>query len=282
MLNKIPQTFIAANENYKESKIAIFGAPFDSTSSNRPGSRFGSAAIRTESQAIETFSPYQEKDLENIKFFDACDLELPFGNAEKALQAVEKYAKKIVEDNKIPLMFGGEHLVALGNFRAVHQKFPNVSLIHFDAHADLRDDYLGEKLSHATVIRRIWDILGDGKIFSFGIRSGEMAEFEFAKNHTFMQKFNLGKFHEIAQEMAGPVYVTIDFDVLDPSEFPGTGTPEAGGVKFGELLDAIISFRNLDIVGVDVCELAPNIDTSGISSAIAAKLVREILLAIGE
>ena len=193
----------------------------------------------------------------------------------------EKFTDKIVNDNKIPCMIGGEHLVSLGAVKAVLKKYPDLHIIHFDAHTDLREEYLGEKLSHASVIRRIHDIVGDNKIYQYGIRSGERQEFNFAKEHTRLHKFNFDGLEEDIKALEGkPVYFTIDLDVLDPSDFCGTGTPEAGGVRFMELLKAIISVGKLNIVGMDIVELSPVYDQSGASTAIACKTLRELLLAI--
>ncbi len=179
-------------------------------------------------------------------------------------------------------MIGGEHLVTLGAVRAVAKKYSDLHIIHFDAHADLREDYLGETLSHATVMHRIWDIVGDNKIYQFGIRSGEKSEFDFAKEHTVMQKFNLNGLGEVVEKLQGkPVYFSLDLDVLDPSIFPGTGTPEAGGVTFDELLTAIMKMSGLNIVACDINELSPVYDQSGVSTAVACKILREILLILG-
>lgn len=279
MLDKNIQTFIGCDCEYEDSKIVLFGAPFDSTTSFRPGTRFAAQAMRSESFGIETYSPYQDKDLLDIKVFDSGDLELPFGNPQQALSDIEERTEIILNDGKIPCMIGGEHLVTLGAVRAVCSKYENVHIVHFDAHADLRDEYLGVQLSHACVLHRCWDIVGDGKIFQFGIRSGDKDEFEFAKKHTYMNKFNFDTLKEIVQKIGhNPVYFTLDLDVLDPSQFPGTGTPEAGGVTFTEIMEAVKDVSNLNIVGFDVNELSPVYDQSGRSTALACKLLREILL----
>lgn len=275
------ETFIGCDNEYDESKIVIFGAPFDSTTSFRPGTRFASKAMRSESFGVETYSTYQDKDLEDIAIFDGGDLELPFGNPSKALNQIEKFTEEIVNDNKIPCMIGGEHLVTLGSVRAVAKKYPDLHVIHFDAHADLRDDYLGETLSHASVIHRVWDIVGDNKIFQFGIRSGDRQEIYWGKDHVFTQKFNFVGLEEVIEKLKGkPIYFTLDLDVLDPSVFPGTGTPEAGGVTFMELLGAILKVSKLNIVGMDVNELSPIYDQSGSSTALACKVLRELLLSV--
>lgn len=282
-MNKNVLNFIACDSNYKDSKIVLLGAPFDSTVSNKPGSRFAPNAIRLESYGLETYSPYQDLDLCDMRIFDSGDIELPFGNAKKALKLIKERSKKILSDNKIPFLIGGEHLVTLGQFEAVYEKYNDVCIIHLDAHTDLREDYLGEKLSHATVIRRCYDLVGDNKIYQFGIRSGERYEFEFANKHNYINKFNLDTIDEIIKKLKGKnVYLTIDLDVLDPSFFPGTGTPEAGGVSFNELINAIRGFKDLNIVGLDVVELAPDYDLSRISTAIACKIIRELLLVLGD
>jgi agmatinase len=283
MLNKNIETFIGCDKEYKDADIVIFGAPFDSTTSFRPGTRFASKVMRSESFGLETYSPYQDKDLCDINVFDGGDLELPFGNTERVLDEISAMTKTILNDEKIPVMIGGEHLVTLGSVREVAKKYPDLHIIHFDAHTDLREDYLGEKLSHATVIRRCHDILGDKRIFQFGIRSGEKYEFEFAKEHNFINKFDLNGLDEAIEAIGDkPVYFTLDLDVLDPSIFPGTGTPEAGGVSFNELLQAIIKIGKLNIVGADVNELSPVYDQSGVSTAVACKVLRELLLSMSK
>ena len=278
------ETFLGCDASYEESKIVIFGAPFDSTTSYRPGARFASRTMRAESYGLETYSPYQNWDVTDYKIFDGGDLELCFGDTSLALNDIKNFAEKIFADKKFPVMIGGEHLVTLGMFRAAVEKYPALNVIHFDAHTDLRDDYLGAKLSHATVIRRIYDIIGDGKIFQFGIRSGDRPEFEFAKNHTRLKKFNFDGLEKVIAEVKGkPIYLTIDLDVLDPSIFPGTGTPEAGGVTFLQLLDAALKvIRNSEVVAVDLVELSPPYDPSGISTATALKILREIILSLAE
>lgn len=277
------ETFIGCDADYAAARIVLFGAPFDSTTSFRPGARFGSAAIRHESFGLETYSPYQDKDLEDISVFDCDDLELCFGSAESALADIEKTAAQIVNDNKLPLLIGGEHLVTLANVRAVLAKYPGLHIIHFDAHADLRDDYLGAKLSHACVMRRCFDLVGDGRIHQFCIRSGERSEFAFAKEHTDMHPFDFDGLEALTAQLQKdntPVYLTVDLDCLDPSVFPGTGTPEAGGVTFPQLLTALLLVSRTNVVGADINELAPMLDTSGASTACACKVLRELLLAL--
>ena len=281
MLTPNVETFIACESSYEEAQTVLFGAPYDSTTSYRPGTRFASRAIRSESFGLETYSPYQDKDLEEIQVFDSGDLELSFGRVDLALADIKARTQTILADNKRPFMIGGEHLVTLPAVEATFEKYPDLQAIQFDAHTDLREAYLDAKLSHATVIRRIHDFLGDGKIHQFGIRSGERAEFQFAKEHTNLHKYNLDGLKEtVAALKDTPVYLTIDLDVFDPGVFPGTGTPEAGGIFFMEFVESLKLISQLNIVALDVNELSPTLDQSGASTALACKVVRELLLAI--
>ena len=305
--------FLECEKSLEEARIVLFGAPFDSTTSYRPGARFGSAAIRRESYGIESYSPYQDKDLIDCPVLDCGDLELPFGDTDKVLAQIEACTDEILQADKIPFLLGGEHLVTLGAFRAVHRKYPDAVIIHLDAHGDLRDDYLGVKLSHACVIRRCREVMYDGtlcdkvpqkgtehskmdideakqgyeginphRIFQFGIRSGDREEFAWGKSRVHTQLYNLDGLSDLVNQLQGkPVYLTVDLDVLDPSVFPGTGTPEPGGISFEELRKGItLVCQQLTVVGCDVNELCPPYDPGGISTAVACKIVREMLLAL--
>lgn len=283
-MEKHQETFFGCDADYRDARIVIFGAPFDSTTSYRPGTRDASRVMRAEAYGLETFSPYQDLDLADAQVFDSGDLELAFGETEKTLSIIEERAAEILSDGKLPFMLGGEHLVTLGAVRAAVKKYPNLCVVHFDAHTDLRDEFLGSKLSHASVLRRCWDILGDGRIAQFGIRSGEGAEFRWAEKegHTRLQRFDFTGLREAVTEFSGkPVYFTIDLDVMDPAYFPGTGTPEAGGVTFKELLQAALTvIQSANVIACDLVELAPNLDQSGASTAVALKVLREMLLAL--
>ena len=284
--------FIGCDRDYADAETVLFGAPYDSTTSFRPGTRFGPAAMRMESFGIETYSPLQDRDLvDDTKVFDSGDLELPFGAPEPALKMIEKRAAQILEDGKRPFLLGGEHLVTLGAFRAVQKKYPDVVIIHFDAHADLREDYLGNPLSHACVLRRCYDLIGDGRIFQFGIRSGTREEFAFMKaSHVTTEPFTDSTLESVVKVLSSPspstftsvpVYLTIDMDVLDPSEFPGTGTQEAGGFRYPQLVEDVrLICEKLNVVAMDNVELNPGLDPTGRSTALACKFLRECLLAL--
>ena len=283
MLSPNIETFLGCETDFDEARIVLYGAPFDSTTSYRPGTRFASKTMRAESYGLETYSPYLDLDMEDVKVFDSGDLELCFGDTEMALKDIEERASVILDAGKIPFLIGGEHLVSLGAIRAAFKRYPDLHILHFDAHTDLREEYLGATLSHASVIRRSWDLVGDDKIWQYGIRSGMKEEFYWAKEHTHLHKFNLETLEEAIEALKGkPVYFTIDLDVMDPSVFPGTGTPEAGGVSFNELREGAMLGCGLNIVGCDVVELSPQLDQRGASTAVALKILREMLLKLEE
>lgn len=259
-----------------EGRLCLIGAPFDSTTSYRPGARFGPNALREASYGLETFSPALQADLEDLPFMDKGDLELPFGDPAVALSAIETAVDAIFKQDRTPVLLGGEHLVTLGAVRAAALHHQNLRIVHLDAHADLRDDYLGMPLSHATVIRRASEIVGIDRIRQLGIRSCDRQEFDLVRQ--------LDAPPNVVIDWAGddPVYLTIDLDILDPGCFPGTGTPEPGGWSFRQLTNTLTRLiRNLSIVAMDFVELAPMLDPSGASSITAAKVLRESLLAMG-
>jgi agmatinase len=274
-------TFIGFESDFESCQAVLFGVPFDGTTSFKPGARFAPSAMREDSWAIESYSPYLDKDLEELKLFDYGNLELPFGDKMKALEMIEQTVDEIVQSNKVPIMMGGEHLVSYAPVKSLVKKYPDLNIIHFDAHTDLREDYLGEAFSHATVLRRIYDLLGDNKLNQFCIRSGLKEEFEWAKKHAHLEKFTYNTLPSCVKRLKNePVYITIDLDVFDPSVFPGTGTPEPGGINFHQMLDIINLLSELEnVVGLDVVELSPKHDASGVSTAVACKTLRELVLA---
>lgn len=280
--NTLSTKFLGCDSDFSSAEIIIFGAPYDGTTTFRPGTRFAPSAMRMDSIGIETYSPYFDADITDFTVNDFGDLDLPFGSPPKALCMISETAEFIFSSNKKPLMIGGEHLVSLPAIEQAAKKYPGLKIIHFDAHTDLREDYLGETLSHSSVIRRAWDILGDNRIWQFGIRSGTREEFYWSKEgHTSMCLHNFDTLRTAVREIGdSPVYLTIDLDVLDPSNFPGTGTPEAGGVSFTELIAALKTVSKLNIIGADIVELSPHYDHSGASTALACKVLREVLLAM--
>ncbi|GAB6933592.1 agmatinase [Calditerricola satsumensis] len=276
------KVFIASRASYAEARAVIYGMPMDWTVSFRPGSRFGPARIREASVGLEEYSPYLDRHLDEVAYFDAGDIPLPFGNAARSLERIRDAVRKFLADGKFPLGLGGEHLCSWPVIQAVHEAYPDVVLVHIDAHADLRTEYEGEELSHATPIRKAVDLLGGGRVYSFGVRSGTREEFAFAREHMHFYPFEvLEPVKRVLPELAGrPVYVTIDIDVLDPAFAPGTGTAESGGITSRELLKTIHAIARSDVrvVGADIVEVAPVYDPTEQTPIVAAKLVREILL----
>lgn len=270
----LDRTWMGQNPDYDSSKIVMLGLPFDGTVSYRPGSRFAPEQIRLASWGLEEYSPYFDKHLEDVNFHDAGDLEFPLGNTYKTLDVIQRNVEDIYRDGKKVFGIGGEHLVTLPEIKAVANFYDNLAIVHFDAHTDLRKEYMGEEMSHSAVIRHCADIVGPQNIRQIGIRSGMKEEFEFMKTHNTLAK----KFEDLDALKDKKIFVTVDLDVLDPSIMSGTGTPESGGLDFNTLIDWFRYLKNFDIVGADVVELAPDYDASGVSTAVATKVIRELLM----
>jgi len=270
----LDRNWMGENKEYKTSNIIMLGLPFDGTVSYRPGSRFAPEQIRLASWGLEEYSPYFDKHLEDCNFHDAGDLEFPLGNTVKSLDLIEKNVKEIYQDGKKVLGIGGEHLVTLPEIRAISGVVKDIAIVHFDAHTDLREEYLGETLSHSAVIRHCSNIIGAENIKQVGIRSGMKEEFEFMKKHNTL----IHNPSELDCLKNKNIFVTVDLDVLDTSIMTGTGTPEAGGMSFNELVSWFKYLSEFNIIGADVVELAPDYDTSGVSTAVATKVIRELLM----
>jgi agmatinase len=274
----VPQGWMGACETPEEADWILMGLPYDGTCSFRPGTRFGPEAIRAASWGLESYSPIQDLELDDVAYYDAGELQFPLGNREAILTMIRENARDVLAANKRWLGLGGEHLVTAPVIEAYIEKYPDLAILHFDAHADLRDEYLGEKYSHATVLRRVVDIVGPERLVQIGIRSGPKEEFNWMREHGTLLN-TLSDVPRGRSRLEGrPVFLTIDLDVLDPSVMGGTGTPEPGGLTFNELMSWILAFRGLNYVGADVVELSPHYDPSGVSSVVAAKVVREVLL----
>lgn len=275
--------FIKSKQNYEKAQAVIYGMPMDWTVSYRPGSRFGPQRIREVSIGLEEYSPYLDRELDEVNYFDAGDIPLPFGNAAKSLDLIAGFIRQLLQDGKIPVGMGGEHLVSWPVMKTVADNYKDLAIIHMDAHTDLRVEYEGETLSHSTPIRKIAEYIGPKNVYSFGIRSGDKKEFDWAKeNGMHISKFEvLEPLKEVLPTLEGrPVYVTIDIDVLDPAHAPGTGTVDCGGITSRELLASIHAIANsgVNVVGFDLVEVAPIYDQSEQTVNTASKLIREMLL----
>ena len=270
----LDRNWMAQNENYDTSDIIMLGLPFDGTVSYRSGSRFAPEQIRLASWGLEDYSPRFDKHLQDVNFHDAGDLEFPLGNTYKSLDLIEKNVEEVYKDGKRVFAIGGEHLVTLPEIKAVSKFYKDLAIVHFDAHTDLREEYLGEEMSHSAVIRHASRIVGAENLKQIGIRSGMKEEWEFMKKHNTL----CHKYSDLDCLKGKPIFVTVDLDCLDPSVMPGTGTPESGGMQFNELINWFEYLKDFNIVGADVVELAPDYDTSGVSTAVATKVIRELLM----
>jgi len=274
------QTFISAKASFSEADVVLLGCPYDGSASFRPGARFGPSAIRRASWGIETYSPYLQKDLACLKIHDIGDLELPLGEKKLSLDLVQKAARKIFSAKKFPIFLGGDHLITLPIAEELLRIYPNLHILHIDAHTDLREDYLGETLSHSTVMRRVVERLGKGRLLQVGIRSGTEEEFQLAKRMNSLVPLEKKYFNGMLRHLKDkPVYISLDLDVIDPGLLPGVGTPEPGGLTFQNLISLFKGLQHLHIIGFDLVELTPDYDPSQISSVTASVILREMILA---
>jgi len=275
----IDQTFISAKTPLKEAMAVILGCPYDGSASFRPGARFGPSAIRKASWGIETFSPYFQRDLTQCSIHDMGDLELPLGEKKISLSLIRKALGQILSKKKFPILLGGDHLITLPILEEILPIHPRLHVIQVDAHADLREDYLGESLSHSTVMRKVVDHLGEGRLFQIGIRSGTEDEFKLARKWKSIVPSDPRSLKAMVKRLKNlPVYITLDLDVMDPGLLPGVGTPEPGGLTFQGLLSILKTLQSLRVVGFDLVELTPDYDPTGISSVTASVLLREMIL----
>ncbi len=272
--------FIGCDYDFEESQLVLAGIPYDGTSSFRPGSRFAPDSIRKFSYSIETFSPDAVLDITDFKISDIGNVELPFGNREEVIGDIKNLAAYILKNKKKAVFMGGEHLLSYPVIEKYKERYKDLKVIYFDAHADMRDDYLNDKLSHACVARRITENIGKENIFMFGVRSFEKQEFNYIRNNNIFCDSKCEQIWNVIDTVKSfPVYLSLDLDVFDPACLPGLGTPEAGGIfynDFVEILEGLSEIKN--IVAADVVELSPTFDPCGNSSVFAAKVMRELIL----
>lgn len=273
-----PGRFLAASgpEGYAEATVVMIGVPLDTTTTFRPGTRFGPAAIREASIGLETYSPVLDAELDEGEMCDLGDVSLPFGNAAAALARIRAAAGDLWHAPRFLVALGGEHLATLPLVQAALPCAQGLEVIHFDAHTDLREDYMGEPLSHASVMRRVAEEVGPERLWQFGIRSGTREEFRFARH--LHPTFD-GLDEALSRIGDRPLYLSVDIDVADPAFAPGTGTPEPGGATSEALLAAVRAVAAHRLVAMDVMEVSPGLDPSGRTAILAAKLVREAVLA---
>ncbi len=272
--------FLGAVPDYDRCRGVVIGVPMDFTVTFRPGARLAPQRIREASDVLEEYSLALDEDLADHPFHDLGDVRLIWGNVVASLEAIEAVVARVAGDGKVPLLVGGEHLITWPAVRALARRHPDLAVLHFDAHADLRPDYAGERLSHATALRLVTEELPRGSVYQFGIRSATREEVAFAREHThFFPGRVLESLKECLPRLAGrPLYVTVDIDVLDPAYAPGTGTPEAGGISSGELLEAVRALRGCRVIGFDLVEISPGLDPTERTVVLGAKILREAIL----
>ena len=276
--------FLCAESAFEPARTVLLGCPFDETASFRRGARLGPGAIREASDCLETYSPHLDKDLEDAALCDLGDVDFASDDTGAVLDSIRAEAREIFRAGKRPVFLGGEHLVSLPLVEAALEVFPGLAVFQWDAHADLRDDYLGEKLSHACVMRRILELEGVGPLHQFGVRSGARDEFEWMRANETLRPLTPEGVESVLEEIGDrAIYLTLDVDVINPGEMSGTGSPEPGGPSFDAIMDCIsvLDASGARIVGADVVELAPEWDPTGASAIVAAKLVRELALVMG-
>ncbi len=275
--------FMGAKRNPIGCKVGLFGVPYDGTTSFRPGTRFGPDAIRTVSKGLETYCPEIKLDLEDLNYVDFGSLDIPFGAPEPVIKKVKIAARKLLKIDLKPLMLGGEHSITLGNISAIIETYPELIMIQLDAHADLRDEWLGNRHNHACAMRRCLEVLPSNKLFQLAIRSGTKEEFkELSIKKRLINQTPGGSANELDKVLKPfkgcPLYITVDLDWFDPSLVSGTGTPEPGGFFWKDFSAVIEVLRHHHLVGGDVVELSPDLDHSGVSSVLAAKVTRSLIM----
>ena len=274
--------FMAASRDPAGCQVGLFGVPYDGTTSFRPGTRFGPAAIREVSQGLETYCPQLDSDLEDLTFVDLGAVEIPFGAPEPVLELVREATATVLNKGLRPLMLGGEHSISSGAVAAVVERHPDLVLVQLDAHADLRDSWLGTRHSHACAMRRCLDVLPSGNLLQLAIRSGTREEFR-ELQASGRRIIDAEALRQALNPLHGtPIYLTVDLDWFDPAVLPGTGTPEPGGFRWQDFAAVIDVLKGHQLVAADVVELAPQLDTSGMSAVLAAKVTRSLLLLLGQ
>ena len=272
--------YMASRRDPSGCRVGLFGVPYDGTTSFRPGTRFGPAAIREVSGGLETYCPQLNLDLEDLAFADLGAVVIPYGDPEPVVTAVRQATKAVLSMGLRPLMLGGEHSISSGAVAAVSEHHPDLVLVQLDAHADLRQTWLGAHHSHACAMRRCLEVLPSQQLLQIAIRSGTRQEFS-----ELRQSGRLVGIEQMAESLGrlrgAPIYLTVDLDWFDPAVMAGTGTPEPGGFLWQDFQKLVAELQHHSLVAADVVELAPSLDPTGVSSVLAAKVTRSLLLLMG-
>ena len=276
--------FEYSSEIQDKPVFGILGVPFDSTTTYQPGARYGPLFVREASYNFEKYNLFLDKSL-NTHVQDIGNLESVPGNFNNTCLNLESVISSILEEGIVPITIGGEHSISYGVVKSYDtngtHNMRDVTILHFDAHMDLRNDYMGEKYSHATVMRRIHD-LEPRHIIQMGIRSASAEETHFAQDNGIDYytppeiKEDIHGMKNIIHKIKGPVYVTVDMDVLDPAYAPSVGTPTPGGLSPHDLETLIFSLAGKEVIGLDVVEVSSN-SIGDITSINAAKTILDFL-----
>jgi len=279
--------YMGARRDPSGCQVGLFGVPYDGTTSFRPGTRFGPAAVRDVSNGLESYCPQLQMDLEDLAYADLGAVDIPFGAPEPVVAAVHRATRQVLDLGLRPLMLGGEHSISSGAVGAVAEQHPDLVLLQLDAHADLRDSWLGARHSHACAMRRCLEVLPSGQLLQLAIRSGTREEFqELAQTQRLIHHrpdqdsttLAASLRQALAPHQGKPLYLTVDLDWFDPAVMPGTGTPEPGGFLWPHFAALIEVLQEHQLVAADVVELAPQLDPTGISSVLASKVTRSLLM----
>ena len=280
-----PWKFAFSHENDEiiEDSFGIIGVPFDSTTSYHSGSRLGPIVVREASFGFEKYNTVFNKDL-TTTFYDFGDINVIPGNCETTSGIVENTVNELLDMNIKPIIIGGEHSASIGAIKALTDKYGRLTVIHLDAHRDLAFDFMGERHSHATVMRRAHEMGVD--LVQMGIRSASADEEEFVKSTYNIQTFKNKDVHKHMDAIEyylinidGPIYISIDMDVIDPSIAPRVGNPTPGGLFISEIETIIQTLAHKNVVGLDVVETAA--DRLGDNTAVvAAKIIYDFLTLI--
>lgn len=269
--------FLGCRDAEADSRAVLLGLPLDATGCGRAGVKDGPAAVRQASQFLEEYSLSLRADFRDVRVYDALDVPLPPGNLPGALKAIEDEAGRVLTAGLALLALGGEHLVTLPLVRAAAARYPGLRVLQLDAHADLADQYGGEPLTHATVMRRVMEQVGPGRLIQAGIRSGTAEEEAFAETNTlWLDPRTPAGLEATRRALKGhPVYLTIDIDVLDPAFAPGVSCPEPAGWTTGEALAVLSGLAGLEVVALDLVEVCPPADAGAATAVAAARILRD-------
>jgi agmatinase len=273
--------FIACRASLPEARVALFGIPFEGRVNLRRGADHGPRELRLASDSIETYSPFLGRDLEDLAIADLGDCELGDGSPREQLARAREEIRRFWRPGLRPVMLGGDHTATLPVIEVLAPAIPELRILQLDAHPDLREEFLGERCNYASAMARVMDVVAPERVYQVGMRTGAREEYQRKAPHLFPAHRTrpLDAVRSLLPELAAhPLYVTVDVDVLDPSEAPGTGAPEPCGITAAELVEIVRLLAPCSIVGTDLMEVAHAWDPSGRTGITACWILREAIL----